>query len=459
MILVIGLPALLILRISGAIPIVLLMGAMFAMFTRARQVLQPSAALAQRDDPRPPILFLRSFQDDRIKVKVRVSLAGIPSYQRLRFEEALGLRLNDFGPFLGIGEPGEGLPRLGAARAYLADDRWQAVVVNWIGEARLISMLCGPTHWIHWEMQNIIKNQRLNRVLLLMPPGRSSWMAQRRQQRWDNIVRSLEHTPYAAALQQLRIEDVLLVQFLADGRVRVFRSANDLVQDYELALTLAIYAALTAPNTREPKSADESAAPAWTPLEVTGTDVPGTQASYIAAKIGLFGLVGGVLAAALGMTAFRLNPIVLLSLRSLIFAAAVTTGAWLFYKKDGRFLGWLFGCVAAGYFIAGSAASLITPLIPRGSLRMGFVQIPFVVTWLLIPLGVLAALAVRFRNFRSVRMWLVMLAVGLVVGLAVSLGFDPREARLLAVVRFSVLPWTLLAACIGYGLSTREHPW
>src|SRR5215470_12284751 len=118
------------------------MWGMLAMFTLARRVLRPNAEAAQRDDPRPPILLLRSFQDDHIKVKVRVILAGLPVYQRLRFEEALGLRLNDFGPFLGIGEPGEGLPRLGAARAYLADDQWQAAVLNWIKEARLIVMLC-----------------------------------------------------------------------------------------------------------------------------------------------------------------------------------------------------------------------------------------------------------------------------------------------------------------------------
>jgi hypothetical protein len=311
-------------------------------------------------------------------------------------------------------------------------------------------------------MQNIIKNQRLDRVLLLLPPGRTSWSAQRRQQRWDNIVRSLQGTPYAEALRQLRIEDVLLVQFRPGGRVRVFRSANDLVQDYELALTLAIYSAFTDPEARQPQTAGDAAAPAWTPLEVAGADASGVhrQAPYLAAKISLFGFAGGILATALGLVvASRLNPIVLLSLRSLIFAAAIVAGAWLFYNKGGRFLGWLFGCIAAGYFIAGNAAFLLASLVPRGSLRLGFVQIPFVITWLIIPLGVLAALAARFRIFRSGGVWVAMLAAGLVIGVLMPVGFHPRDGATLAALRFSVVPWTLLAACIGYGLSTREQPW
>lgn len=255
LIVVIGLPLVLALRPGGALlgpAVILIVAAMYAMFTRARRVLQPSADAAQQGDPRPPILFLRSFQDDRYKLRERVRVAGVPTNQPLRMEEALAVRFRDFGPFLAVGEPGEGLPQLGAARAYLSDDQWQAAVLNWIREARLIAMLCGPTRWIHWEMQNIIRFQRLDRVLLLLPPGRKpgSAAARRRQERWDNTIRSLEQTPYASALRQLQIDDILLVQFRPDGRIRAFRSASDLVQDYELALTLAIYTALTEPGAR-----------------------------------------------------------------------------------------------------------------------------------------------------------------------------------------------------------------
>src|SRR5262249_23568324 len=114
-------------------------------------------------------------------------------------------------------------------------------VLKWIEESRLIAVVGGSTHWIQWEMQNIIKSGRLQRVLLLLPPGRRRSAARSRAEPWDNIVKSFEETPYAAALKQLRIDDVLLVQFRPDS-VRVFRSINEFVQDYELALLLALYA-------------------------------------------------------------------------------------------------------------------------------------------------------------------------------------------------------------------------
>src|SRR5262249_34308275 len=56
-----GIPLLFAMRLGGALlgpGVILLVVGMYAMFTRARRVLQPSAELATRDDTRPPILFL-----------------------------------------------------------------------------------------------------------------------------------------------------------------------------------------------------------------------------------------------------------------------------------------------------------------------------------------------------------------------------------------------------------------
>jgi hypothetical protein len=89
------------------------------------------------------------------------------------------------------------------------------------------------------------------------------------------------------------------------------------------------------------------------------------------------------------------------------------------------------------------AAFFIALSIPRDWIRLGFVQIPLVITWLIIPLGLLVALAACFRNFRSGGVWVAMLAAGLFAGLLIPIGFDPREGAVLAAIRFSVVPWTL----------------
>jgi hypothetical protein len=467
LIIALGIPGLLASRSTGIIPIFLVFGAGFALFTRARRLMQPTAEIARANDPRPPILFLRSFQDDKAKARVLVRIMGLPSYQRFRFEEALGLRMRDFGPFLAVGEPGEGLPQLGAARAYLSDDQWQQAVVSWIRESKLIVLLCGPTHWISWEMQNIIKHKRLNRLLLLLPPGRSSWSESKRAERWANIVRSLEDTPYAVALRQLDIHDVLLVQFGAGGTVRVFRSANELVQDYELALTLAIHAVLTDPAladgvAQQPSADTASAVPAWSPV-VGGnasTQVVPRLTPLLWAKLALFGAVGGIIGGALSAaigTSF--DRTVLVSLRSAIFALAVTAGAWLFYNKDKAFLGWLFGCLALAYAVGTIMATTLTGYLPRNLLRLGMISLPAIINTFLIALLTFAALSARFRNFRLASVWIVALGAALLVGALAPLGFSTRDGQLLAAIRFAVVPWMVLAACIGFGLSSRPNPW
>jgi len=236
------------LKLGGGVvvaAIMTLVSGVIMLFTDRRRVLQPGAEMALSHDSRPPILFLRSFRDDKSEAPMCISIAGIRWWTRIRLEETLAWTLGRLGPFLAVGEPHEGLPQLGAARAYLDEDAWQGVVLHWIRTSRLIVMLAGPTSWIHWEIQGIIHLERLYRLLLVLPPGRKpagSKVARTRRERWDNIIRSMAHTPFGEALSALDISNVLLVQF-RPGRLVVFRSNADLVQDYELALTLAIYGA------------------------------------------------------------------------------------------------------------------------------------------------------------------------------------------------------------------------
>ncbi len=246
----IGITICLLIGFGGAIVGFLLVAFLFAMFTRARRIELRNAEAVMKADHRSPILFLRSFKDDAIVLMQRVRLFNLNTDQAIRFEEALSFMVGDFGPFLAVGEPGEGLPQLGAARAYLSDDQWQAAVLAWIAESRMITMLCGPTRWVHWEMQNIVSAGRLERLLLFLPPGRKphSQAGRRRIERWDNIVKSLDATAYGPAMKTLNIDDVLMILFRPGGSLYVFRSSGDRVQDYELAANLGIYTVLTTPE-------------------------------------------------------------------------------------------------------------------------------------------------------------------------------------------------------------------
>lgn len=189
---------------------------------RSRQLVAVDAGEQLRLDTRPPVLYLRSFQDDAelfamesdIIVQTRVrplsigpwrtsGLAG--RWRRLttgwlsssggRLEEALALVVKPLGPFVAIGAPDEPLPELGAARTYFTNDTWQGAIKRWVDMAGLIVKVAGPTKWIRWELDTIIRQGALSKLIILLPPGRP----EDNPQRWANIAGELADTPWGRA--------------------------------------------------------------------------------------------------------------------------------------------------------------------------------------------------------------------------------------------------------------------
>ncbi|MBX2856116.1 MAG: hypothetical protein KTR21_14085, partial [Rhodobacteraceae bacterium] len=117
-------------------------------------------------------LFLRSFSDDSEKVSStlllwKVFTLGIVG--RVRVEEALAQDLEPLGAFVGIGQPGERLPKLGAARIYAADDEWQDLVRDLMERAEVVLMMAGASHWVAWEAAGLRETGKLGRTLIVLP--------------------------------------------------------------------------------------------------------------------------------------------------------------------------------------------------------------------------------------------------------------------------------------------------
>jgi TM2 domain-containing membrane protein YozV len=127
-------------------------------------------------DPRPPVLYLRSFRDDddahiddggSRAVGLTMELVRPPSP-----EEELAELLARFGPVVAIGKPGEPLPELGAARLYVPHDRWQRKVLDLMAAAGLVVVRVGTSPGVLWEIEQALRDvprQRL--VLVLMGQG------------------------------------------------------------------------------------------------------------------------------------------------------------------------------------------------------------------------------------------------------------------------------------------------
>jgi hypothetical protein len=207
-----------------------------------RRLSRPDAASLLEADQRAPIVLLRSFQDDSKSVKSRNVLARLLFWGfggRIRLEQAIAGELARFGPFVAIGQPGERLPRLGAARAYFSDDEWQAAVHEWIGRARTLTIIAGMTRWLTWELQQVIASGKLDRLVLLLPPDTPAG----RTARWDLIAEALRGSSWRAALEDIDSHTIALCQRPGTkNEIITFSSAAPQQVDYEIAIRLAVYA-------------------------------------------------------------------------------------------------------------------------------------------------------------------------------------------------------------------------
>jgi hypothetical protein len=132
---------------------------------RGRRHLQASADELRATDPRPPVLYLRSFEAD----DVMAASKGLGNSA----EESLVAALDAIGPVVALGEPGEKLPPLGAARAYSTDDRWQLHISDWAAEASQVVLLAGHTDNFWWEVRHLVASGSLGKAVFLLPGGQS----------------------------------------------------------------------------------------------------------------------------------------------------------------------------------------------------------------------------------------------------------------------------------------------
>jgi hypothetical protein len=206
-----------------------------------------------KHDTRAPILYLRSFQDDSVRLASSMVLAAkvekggaLGAFARFlnrpapgqgRLEEALARQVRGIGPFVAIGAPTEPLPELGAARTYFSNDTWQSAIMRWVDLACLIIAMVGPTKWIRWELDTIIERDALSKLIILMPRGRPD----DRAARWQNVTSALQPTRWASSLAMVDSETVIAIGFLDDGGLSIITGGKHEHIDYVLAFHLILY--------------------------------------------------------------------------------------------------------------------------------------------------------------------------------------------------------------------------
>jgi len=143
-------------------------------------------------DPRPPVLYLRAFGDDRLKLWTatfgRPSLIERFTIRRFdTFEQVLVRHLSRYGPVIAVNPPGIRLAPLGAARETIDSADWQAVVAGWMAEAGLVVSVAPPgrvTPGLLWELETVSARGFWDKTLVVVPPVRADKLQDRWQQFW-----------------------------------------------------------------------------------------------------------------------------------------------------------------------------------------------------------------------------------------------------------------------------------
>jgi len=154
------------------------------LYLKGRRHLALSMQELLAKDPRPPVLYLRSFGAD--KYAARIPTGGLlrrffgisGSIFDLQTEEELVAEvLGKIGPVVCIGKPGEKLPELGAARVYVSHEEWQQTVHDFMMKAKLVVLRLGDTPGFWWEVERSVGTIDPTRLLLVVPFGKKKYRA------------------------------------------------------------------------------------------------------------------------------------------------------------------------------------------------------------------------------------------------------------------------------------------
>lgn len=144
--------------------------ALWRVWRRAQRYEAPTAAEAMAADPRPPVLYLRSFRDDGQALVADVRIAPLRRlYSALQLatpEQHCADELQALGPVIAIGKPGEPLPELGAARLYVEQDVWQQEVLRLMRCAALVVVRVGASPGVLWEIEQALTVLHRERLVL-----------------------------------------------------------------------------------------------------------------------------------------------------------------------------------------------------------------------------------------------------------------------------------------------------
>jgi hypothetical protein len=205
------------------------------LWNRGRRQLAIRVQELRKLDTRPPILLLRSFEDDNLPLEKRHHFFWFLFTQRetLTLESFIVDQIWRLGPVLAIGNPRDNLSPLGAPREYVSDDDWQAHIRNYLIESAYVVCILGSTPGLSWEYQQIQALGKQNRTLVVFPPRPFEEL----QRRWGILQRYFHPAASANIQWQPYIGAPLLALFSGSSAPILFHCKFTNETAYSMAFT------------------------------------------------------------------------------------------------------------------------------------------------------------------------------------------------------------------------------
>jgi hypothetical protein len=196
-----------------------------------RRLSSPLAAQLRANDKRPPVLLLRSFNDDSLVI--RSDRTWFDSSDT--FEETVTEYLWEFGPVITIGQPNEAIPLSGAAREYVSHEDWQSRVEKLAADASCIVVILGASAGLSWEIDRLDALNLLSKTVIIFPPIGVDLL--------DDRLKTLSQMVRSSALRDklaLGFPSDSLVVLLDTHRPIVFSAVKNFKRFYREALKISL---------------------------------------------------------------------------------------------------------------------------------------------------------------------------------------------------------------------------
>ena len=218
----------------------------------ARMWARASADRLRARDPRRPVLYLRSFEDDDLQLPSVVS-ARRPFLELFAqrgsdpFEESIAWQLAPYGPIVAIGRPGRSIHSLGAARELLPDEIWRPAVSERMAAAGAIVVTIGSTDGLRWELAQLVSGGHLGRTVFVVPPTDLDAI----RERWRFTVEALRAA--AAKVEDIPVASERILVATIDREGEWWVAVADLRDEatYRVAVDRA-FGRLAGPETQGP---------------------------------------------------------------------------------------------------------------------------------------------------------------------------------------------------------------